>query len=644
MQASGANVIGGRSGAGHTEEVFVAAVQGAPSAPLPGGPLLRAVDRTAEAVIGAALLGEVASVFLNVIARTFFEVSLLWTEEVASLALSLMAFVGGVVAYRRGHHSSVSLVLDRLPARTRGVAISAADATVLALAIVTFVLSIATVEAGWHRETPILEWPSGVISLPLAISMPLLAAYALERLHRTGRAALAPAAVVLAAAAVATAATYLGVGNLLSAERGVTTSIVLFLVSIALGLPIAFALLLSACIFFWATQTVPMLALSQKMVDGTGNFILLAIPFFIFAGLLMERGGISLRLVAFAQGLVGHLRGGMKQVAVVSMYLMSGLSGSDSADVAAVGTVLRNMPEEGQAGEGAAVMAASAIMGASVPPSIAMLILGSVTQISISALFVGGFVPAAVIMACLMALNYVTARRSADRRLPRMPARKLVRAAGSAMLPLSIPVILFGGILTGAATPTEVSSVAVVYAVLLSVLVYRSLSVRSLIEVTVDSAVLTGMILFVLASASSFSWALTIGNLPRQLIELMQAAGGNQIVFMLGSIVLLVVLSSLLEGLPALNVLAPMLVPLAAKLGFNELHYGMVLLIAMGLGVFIPPAGVGFFVCCAVMRSDVGPAARAMLPYLAVLIAGLLLVAFVPWFTLVLPRLAGLVP
>jgi tripartite ATP-independent transporter DctM subunit len=326
-------------------------------------------------------------------------------------------------------------------------------------------------------------------------------------------------------------------------EHGVGATSVLFMGTVLLGLPIAFALLLSACAFFWATATVPMIALPQRMVDGTGHFILLAIPFFIYAGLIMERGGISLRLVEFAQVLVGHLRGGMRQVAVVSMYLMSGLSGSDSADVAAVGTVLRNVPDQGPKGEGAAVMAASAIMGASVPPSIAMLILGSVTQISIAALFVGGFIPAAVIMVCLMVLNYLKARRGADLRLPRAELTDIVQAGLRALLPLTIPIILFGGILSGAATPTEVSSFAVIYAILISVLVYRTLTLQSFLEVLVDSAVLSGMILFVLAAASAFSWALTIGNLPQRLVDLMALVGDSRIAFLAGSIAVMVVLS-----------------------------------------------------------------------------------------------------
>jgi tripartite ATP-independent transporter DctM subunit len=381
------------------------------------------------------------------------------------------------------------------------------------------------------------------------------------------------------------------------------------------------------------------------MVGQTGHFILLAIPFFIFAGLIMERGELSLRLVQFAHALVGHIRGGLHQVAVVSMYLVSGLSGSDAADVAAVGTVMRNMPqrEEYSKEEGAAVLAASAVMGSTVPPSIAMLLLGSITQISIAGLFIGGLIPAATMALCLMALIYWKARRRASgERLPRASWRELLRAGLGAVLPLTMPVILFGGILTGIATPTEVSSFAVVYGLIIAMLVYRVVDLRGLIRAAIDSALLTGMILFILGAASTFSWALTIALLPQHLVELIQSLGGNSTaIFVLGSIALLIVTGSLLEGLPALNVLAPMLVPMAGQFGLSELHFGMTLLIAMGLGVFAPPTGVGFYIACGVMRTAIEPAARAMIPYLIALVIGLLIVAFVPWLTLALPHAFG---
>jgi tripartite ATP-independent transporter DctM subunit len=399
---------------------------------------------------------------------------------------------------------------------------------------------------------------------------------------------------------------------------------------------------LGAAAYLWVSNSSPMVALPQNMVNGTGNYVLLAVPFFVLAGLIMERGGISLRLVRFVQALVGHVRGGLLHVVVVSMYLVSGLSGSKAADVAAVGSVMRNMlAREGyRPGEGAAVLAASAAMGETVPPSIAMLVLGSITSLSIAALFVGGIIPAAVIGLCLMLLISVRARIANAPRSARASRSTLGRAALGAVLPLLMPLILFGGILFGIATPTEVSSFAVLYGIGLAFF-YREMDLRGLGRTVVDSAALSGMVLFILAAASAFSWVLTTASLPQHLVELLHGVNDSSLVFLVGSIALLIAAGTLLEGLPALNVLAPLLLPIAVQLGISPLHYGIVLVIAMGIGAFMPPAGVGFYVCCAIQRTDVEPASRAMLPYLGVLIAGLLVVAFVPALTLVLPHAFG---
>jgi tripartite ATP-independent transporter DctM subunit len=378
------------------------------------------------------------------------------------------------------------------------------------------------------------------------------------------------------------------------------------------------------------------------MVNGTGNFILLAVPFFILAGLVMERGGISIRLVRFIHALVGHMTGGLLQVTVASMYLVSGLSGSKPADVAAVGTVMRDeLRERHGSAEGAAVLAAAAVMGETVPPSIAMLIVGSITSVSVGAMFIGGLIPAAVMALCLMILIYIRARLSGAPKTPRASGRTIARAGLGAVLPLLMPGSLLAGILFGIATPTEIAALAVVYGLLLSAVIYREMSLRNFVGIALDTAALTGVLLFIFAASSSFSWTLTVAYLPQRLVSLLQSAGGSQTIFMLASIALLILVGVLLEGLPSLNVLAPLLIPIAGKLGLSELHYALVLIIAMGIGGFMPFAGVGFYVCCAVMRCDIETASRAMLPYLIMLIAGLLLVAGVPWFTLALPHYFG---
>lgn len=607
------------------------------------GGLIRIVNAVADTVLLAALLGELAVVFANVIARSLFDTGFLWTDEIAKLALSTLAFIGGAAAYGRGHHTAVRTLLNALPPAAQRHCEAAAEFVVLLLAIVIGGNSILLLETRWTELTPILEMPASWIAAPLTASMALLAIHAAHRLLRHGMATAGAVSVpllVLVVVAMATRSAWL---PLLAGDAAIAVALILFLVAIFGGLPVGFGLLMATTSYLWLSDTVPLIALPQNMVDGTGNFVLLALPFFVLAGLIMERGGISLRLVRFVRALVGHLRGGLLQVMVVSMYLVSGLSGSKTADVAAVGSVMRDMLERERYGisEGAAVLAASAAMGETVPPSIAMLVLGSITTISIGALFIAGLIPAAVIAVCLMVLIFLRARRSTALRERRAPIGVLLPAAAGAVLPLAMPVLLFAGILFGVATPTEVSSFAVVYGMILAFAVYREFNLRIFVRTVIDGAVLSGMVLFILAAASGFSWTLTVANLPQRLVDLLNGIHNSAALFLLGSMVLLIVVGSLLEGLPALIILAPLLLPIAGQIGLSQLHFGIVLLIAMGIGAFLPPVGVGFYVACAIMRTDIERASRAMIPYLLVLIVGLLIVAFVPWFTLFLPAAVG---
>jgi len=628
MSASGAQ----------TASMAGAEVAGGPAAAF----VQRAIDRTAEAVVVAALLGELLLVLANVLARLFFHQSFLWSDEVARLVLSILAFVGGAVAYRRGDHAQVRLILNLVPRRIERICLVLADVVVFFVSGLTGVVSIEFIAASWGERTPILQVPAALIALPLPIGMALMAECAAERLWRAhGRLALIVAAMFLLATAAA-AATYGSWLPALGGDSSLIAALVLFFVAILAGAPVGFVLLLASASYLWTSGSAPLVVLPQTMVAGAGNYILLAVPFFILAGLVMERGGISVRLIRFVHALVGHFRGGLLQVAVVSMYVISGLSGSKPADVAAVGTIMRDeISARHGAAEGAAVLAVSAVMGETVPPSIAMLIVGSITNVSVAAMFIGGLMPAAVIALCLMALIALRARRAdATPALP-APVGVIARAGLHAILPLLMPAMLLAGILLGLATPTEIAGLAVVYGLVLAMLVYRELTLAGFLRALEDTVALTGVLMFIFAAASAFSWVLTIAYLPQRLVDLIAAGHASATLFMLGSIALLIFVGVLLEGLPSLNVLAPLLLPIAVKLGFSGLHFAIVLIIAMGIGGFMPLAGVGFYVCCAVMRCEIEPASRAMLPYLAVVLAGLLIVAFAPWFATALPNHFG---
>jgi tripartite ATP-independent transporter DctM subunit len=345
--------------------------------------------------------------------------------------------------------------------------------------------------------------------------------------------------------------------------------------------------------------------------------------------------------VRFALALVGRLKGGLLQVVVVTIYLVSGISGSKIADVAAVGSVVRDelRKQRYRLEEGAAVLAASAAMAETIPPSIAMLVLGSVTSVSIGTLFIAGLLPAAVIALCLMTLISVLSWRR-----PPMPASATVdvkfgKALSGALLPLAMPIAMIIGIRFGLATPTEVSSFAVLYGIVLATLVYREMSFGGLWRHAGGCAAMAGVVLFVISAASSFAWVLSAANLPQGLVAILH--GTSPAVFMLGSIALLIVVGALLEGLPAIIILAPLLTPIAVSAGFDAVQYAIVLILAMGIGAFMPPIGIGFYVAVAVAGSSLEGSARVMLPYLVVLVLAVILIAFVPEITLVVPRLLG---
>jgi tripartite ATP-independent transporter DctM subunit len=607
-----------------------------------GGAALRIIDAAAEALVVAALLGELGLVLANIVARSAFNTSFLWADEMARLALAILAFIGGAVAYRRREHAFVRVVLNAFPKRVHDACLALADVLVVFMAVLVGFVSIEFLASSWTERTPILQVPAALIALPLPVGMALLTLYAVAHLwreHRPMAWRIALGLVLALGVAIVTRSIWFA---WFTGDAAISVTLALFFVAILAGVPVGFVLLLATALYMWITGTTSLVVLPQSMVNGTGNFILLAVPFFILAGLVMERGGISVRLVRFIYTLVGHLRGGLLQVAVASMYIVSGLSGSKPADVAAVGTVMRDeLREQHGSAEGTAVLAASAIMGETVPPSIAMLIVGSITSVSVAGMFIGGLIPAAVMALALMALIYVRARRSALPRVQRASTQAMLRAGAGAVLPLLMPGMLLAGILLGLATPTEVAAFAVVYGVVLSMLVYREMDLKSFLRTVTDTAALTGVLLFIFAAASGFSWTLTVAYLPQRLVALLHSVGDSTTIFMVGSIALLIVVGVLLEGLPSLNVLAPLLLPIAGKLGLSELHYALVLIIAMGVGGFMPLAGVGFYVCCAIMRSDIEAASRAMLPYLGVVLLGLLIVAFVPWFALFLPHYFG---
>jgi len=602
------------------------------------------LDWLARSLLVLVLIAELGLITIEVGQRFLFDRSFLWSEEISRLALLTLAFLGGALAYRSRQNTAIEFVVAALPAPGRAAIAAGIDLVILGVALVCLSAAYDLFGINVDSVMPMLQWNLGLTVVPFSIGMALTALFAIERLiavHRLRASLIALPIVALVGLALFILAAS---PNALPGGGGaILITLAAFFACVLLGMPVGFGMLFGSIVFLLLSDVGPMIAVAQNTIDGSGHFILLTLPFFIWAGLIMERGGISIRLVRFAMALVGHFRGGLLQVVIITTYLVSGVSGSKVADVVAVGSVMREeLRRKGyRLEDGAAVLSASAAMSETIPPSIAMLVLGSVVPVSIGGMFIAGILPAAVLALLLMIVVYAASRRGKVETLEKVGGRARLAAAGGAVLPLLMPVILIVGIKFGVATPTEVSSAAVVYGLAISWLVYRSIGLKAFIDMTASCGVMAGMVLFIIAASSSFAWTMSAGNLPFYLVQALHAAGDDRTLFLIGSILILVTVGSLLEGIPALIILAPILYPIAAQIGLDGVHYAMVLLLSMGVGIFMPPIGIGFHIACSVMDTQVEAASRAIMPYLVILILGILLLALVPWFTHALPIALG---
>jgi tripartite ATP-independent transporter DctM subunit len=605
---------------------------------------LDVIDLLARAILVMVFCGELVLILVEIFRREVFNQSFLWSEEVSQIALLVITFIGGPIAYRAHSHAAVSFATKSLRPAVKDAVEAGIDVTILGISLLAALASLDLISIDSMSVLPTTQWNLAVTVVPFVVGMVLIAIFAIERLmlHHHPRAALRGALGVGALTLLVLSVWWVPA---LQPGNGLSLLLMLaaFLAVILLGLPVAFALLVGTILYVTLTNVAPMVAVPQTTINGAGLFVLLTIPFFIWAGLIMERGGISIRLVRFAMTLVGHFRGGLLQVVIVTTFLVAGVSGSKLADVMAVGSIMREqLTRNGyRKQDGAGVLAAATAMSESIPPSISMLVLGSVVPVSIGQMFVAGLLPAALLAAILMALVWFIAFRHSAVRLAKASGRDRARAAFGAILPIAMPAILIIGIKGGFATPTEVSSVAVFYGILLAVLVYRQMDWRNFIGIIIESAVMSGMVLFMIAAAGSFAWAMANGNMPQYLLHFLSVAGDNKYAFLAGTIVIVIVVGSLLEGLPALLILAPILYPVAVRLGVDGVQYAIVLVLAMGVGIFVPPTGIGFFASCSVMRASVEDTSRAAWPYMLALLLGIFVVAYVPWFSTVVLDFVG---
>jgi tripartite ATP-independent transporter DctM subunit len=421
----------------------------------------------------------------------------------------------------------------------------------------------------------------------------------------------------------------------------VISMVLAFAVMLLLTAPVAFAIGVAAALGLLIADAAPLLIVPQRIFAGADSFVLLAIPLFILAGALMETGGISTRLVELARVLIGHVRGGLGMAVVIAEMFFSGISGSTVADVSAIGSLM--VPSLIRIGfkpdRAVAIVSASSAMGILIPPCLIMVIIAQIAGISVGALFLAGFVPALVLALALMLLIYVQARREGIGGDPRASWAQTGRALLRALVPLLMPIIVFGAILGGIADPTEAAVLAVAYAFVVGVFVYKEIKWNQLPKIFIDSAITSGIVIFMVGAASSFSWILAFEQVPGQLASLMLSISSSPMVFFVLSILIFTVLAAVLEGLPAIIICLPIFLPIATKFHIAPLHYAIVVVAATGLGLFLPPIGIGLYIASSFAGLNADQTFRAMIPYTAVLFLGIVILMIFPWLTLVVPEL-----
>lgn len=419
-----------------------------------------------------------------------------------------------------------------------------------------------------------------------------------------------------------------------------------FVVALLIGVPIAFVLGLASLLYLIFIGGMSMGVIGARMFAGVNQFVLLALPFFILAGSLMNKTKITEDLVEFADLIVGRLPGSLAQINVVVSILFAGLTGAAVADTAAIGSILiPAMKKQGYtAAYSAAVTTASSIIGPIIPPSIIMVIYGSVTGLSIGALFLAGFVPGVLVGLGLMIMaTWFAIRQHHPRRTVPFPREKIFRVLKRAAIGMLLPIIIIGGILSGVFTPTEAAAMACFYALIVGTVVLRTLTWNDIKDSLLESAVTASVILLVISAANLFGVVLAIERVPNLVARFITEVAPNPVVFLLMVNVFLLFMGMIMETGANVVILAPILLPVATRFGVHPLHFALVVLVNLNIGLTTPPLGVCLFTAAPIARVKYEKISRAVLPFVAMEIAVLMLITFVPETVLFVPRLVGII-
>ncbi|WOH80601.1 TRAP transporter large permease subunit [Bradyrhizobium sp. BEA-2-5] len=598
------------------------------------------VNRALKPVVAipAALLvvAEVIVVFVGIISRYVLHAPIVWSDELAGILFLWLAMLGSVVAFQRAEHMRMTAIIGMIRPEARLFLDVFATAASLAFLLLVVHPAYEFAADEVYVTTPALGIVNTWRAAALPVGIGLMLIVATLRLVATANVKHLVAAVAAVAALIGILAFMAPVlkplGNL---------NLLIFFVFIVgamvfAAVPIAFAFGLATIGYITLTTSTPDVVVIGRMDEGMSHLILLSVPLFVFLGLLIEMTGMARAMVGFLASLLGHVRGGLQYVLVGAMYLVSGISGSKAADMAAIAPVLfPEMTKRGaKRGDLVALLAATGAQTETIPPSLVLITIGSVTGVSIAALFTGGLLPAIVLAIGLCAVVWWRYRGEDLSHVQRATSREIGRAFLIAIPAITLPFLIRAAVVEGVATATEVSTIGIVYSALAGLLIYRQFDWRRLYPMLVETAALSGAILFIIGAATGMAWALTQSGFSASLAKFMTSLPGGVPVFLIVTIIAFVILGSVLEGIPAIVLFGPLLFPIARQVGVHEVHYAIVVVLAMGIGLFAPPFGVGYYAACAISRIHPDEGIGPIVAYILALLLGTIVVAAAPWISI----------
>jgi tripartite ATP-independent transporter DctM subunit len=597
----------------------------------------RALGRMIEFITASVLTIEIVLLLTNVTARYVFGNPMVLLDETTSVLFLWLSMLGAVLALRNVSHMRMTAVVNRSPPTAHRLLELISNFAIFGFLAVMLVPSISYTqnEVMVTLTTVDVSMAWRAVAMPVGIVL-MLVSMLLQIRAWPGRLELIAMAIVgatLGGLLLLTPVFHsLGNYNLAIFFIGAAA------VTVFAGIPIAFSFGLATLGYLGLSTDIPVAVLVSRMDAGMTSYVLLAVPLFVFLGLLIEFTGMAEVMVGFLANLLGHIKGGLHYVLIAGIYLVSGISGSKAADMAAIAPVLfpemikRGVPR----GDLVALLAATGAQTETVPPSLILITIGSVTGVSIASLFAGGVLPGLVCGITLCVVVGFRARKSTVPVLPRARAAVLLRSLFVALPALALPFLIRYAIVEGVATATEVSTIGIVYILVAGAVIYGKFDFRRLWPMLVQTSTLTGAILLIVGAATGMAWSITQTGMSRSLARWMMTVPGGSLAFLAMSIVIFIILGSVLEGIPAIVLMGPLLFPVAHQVGLNEIHYAMVVVLAMGVGLFSPPFGVGYYVASAIGRANPDEGLPHIGRYLMAVFIGLLIVAAFPWISTVM--------